>query len=131
MQALVLMVKPNPKAPLLAWATRPHPLPRQHSSDTVPQGSPTQVPQVSTLPYILLRRRGLARVQSSPQTVLRVGDDLIFLDTGSMTSQEVYSNINNCYYMLSTDLSDCYSLRYYLHVIDEKELASEHLFACE
>lgn len=28
MKALVLMVKPNPKAPLLSWAARPSPLPR-------------------------------------------------------------------------------------------------------
>lgn len=105
MKALVLMVKPNPKAPLLAWATHPSPLPRQHSEDTVPQGSLAQVPQVSTLPYILLRRRGLARVQSSPQTVLRVGDGLIFLDTGSRTSQEVCRNINNCHRVLSTALA--------------------------
>lgn len=69
------MVKPNPKAPVLAWATFPYPLPRAALMGHGAPGISGSALQVSTLPYILLRRRGLARVQSSLQTVLRVGGD--------------------------------------------------------
>lgn len=55
----------------------------------MPRGSPPSAHQLSTLPCILLRRRGLARAQSSPRTVLGVGGVDIILETKSRLSQEV------------------------------------------
>ena len=92
MKALVLTVKPNPKAPLLSWAARPYPLPRAALGGHGAQGSPRSAHQLSTLPCILLRRRGLARAQSSPQIVLGVGGVGIFLETKSRLSPEVHGD---------------------------------------
>lgn len=69
-KALVVKVKPNPKAPLLVWAAHPCPASRAAFVGRCAPGSPRSARQLSTLPCILLRRRGLARAQSSPRTVL-------------------------------------------------------------
>lgn len=49
MKALVSMVKPNPKAPLLAWAARPYPLPRAVLVRHRAPGIPTQ--PIRSLPF--------------------------------------------------------------------------------
>lgn len=49
MKVLVLMVKPNPKAPLLAWATHPDPVSRVAFVGHCAQGSPTW--PISSLPF--------------------------------------------------------------------------------
>lgn len=100
MKALVLVVKLNPKAPLLAWAAHPYPLPRAalkgHSVPRDPRLSPSGLyPSIHPPPA---QRAGT--VQSSLQTVLGVGHVCISLDTGIRTSQEVCNNINNKCHLL-------------------------------
>ena len=97
MKALVVKVKPNPKAPLLAWAARPRPVSRAafvgHCAPGVPPLSPSALyPSMHPPPA---QRAGTgAKLPSDCPWGWR---GAIFLETGSRLSREAHGDGNNSY----------------------------------
>lgn len=99
MKELVLMDKPNPKAPLLAWAARPYPVSGAafvgHCAPRVSPLSPSALyPSMHPPPA---QRAGTGA--KLPSECPWGGGVAIFLETGSRLSQEARGGHNNSYHL--------------------------------